>query len=253
MTPDQYVSSIVAKYAVPTGTGSPPYLAAQKVIPIIREWAGQWLLGIDYSGSFAKGTAIHGDADVDLFISLSRETPFTLRDIFNNLVNYFTSRGYSVRQQDVSVRISLGTISIDLVPGKKQAGFGNDHSLYRRSRDSWTLTNVQKHINTVKGSNRHTEIRALKIWVLLHGLEFPSFYLELVVLDALAGRSTNAPAANFLACIRYIGGNLRTARIVDPSNSNNIVSDDLSLPQKARVATQAFQSAQQVSWGSIIW
>jgi hypothetical protein len=253
LTADEYVLSVVGRYAVPTGIGSQPYLAAQQIVPLIRGWAGHWLLGIEYSGSFAKGTAVHGDADIDLFISLSRETPFTLQNIFNNLIQYFTSRGYSVRQQDVSVRVSLGNISIDLVPGKKQAGLGNDHSLYRRSRDSWTLTNVQKHIKTLKDSNRQVEIRALKIWALLHALDFPSFFLELVALKALAGRASNTPATNVLACLRYIATNLRNVRIVDPSNSNNIVSNDLSLAQKDRIAAQASLSAQQSAWGSIIW
>ena len=45
---------------------------------IIREWAGIQLSGITLSGSISKGTALHGTADCDLFISLKSDTTQTL-------------------------------------------------------------------------------------------------------------------------------------------------------------------------------
>jgi tRNA nucleotidyltransferase (CCA-adding enzyme) len=72
MEPDAYVKSIVAKYALTGGRTPSATLAAQAVYKIIEVWANRYLLGVSYSGSGAKGTAISGTADVDLFISLGR-------------------------------------------------------------------------------------------------------------------------------------------------------------------------------------
>jgi hypothetical protein len=253
LTADEYVLNIVRKYSVPTGNTSFAYQAGQHFVPVIREWAGNWLLNTSYSGSFAKGTAVHGDADVDLFVSLSTETPYTLGQIFQNLYQFFSARKYPLRQQEVSVRISFLSCSVDIVPGRKQKGLGNDHSLYRRSKDSWTQTNVQDHIKLVQGSGRQNEIRALKIWRHLHSIEFPSFFLELTVLRALTGCSLYSPGVNTLRALRFVANNIETIRIQDPSNSNNLVSDDLTAPQKARLAAQATHSADQPTWGAIIW
>ena len=72
--------------------------------------------------------------------------------------------------------------NVDFVPGKRQDNYGSDHSLYRRKADTWTKTNVDKHVNVVAGSGRLNEIRASKIWRERHQLEFPSLYLELMVI-----------------------------------------------------------------------
>ncbi len=178
MTADEYVLSVIARYQVSTGPGSAVARAGQSLYPIIQQWANQNLLRVTYSGSYAKGTAILGGTDVDLFISLSHQTSENLRDIYLKLVRFLTARGFSPRQQNVSVGVLISGISVDLVPGKKQSGASSDHSLYRRKANTWTQTNVATHISLVQNSGRLDEIRALKIWRQLHGLDFPSIYLE---------------------------------------------------------------------------
>jgi len=42
--------------------------------------------------------------------------------------------------------VNYGGHSIDLVPGKKQAGNTNDHSLYRNKVDTWTKTNINQNL-----------------------------------------------------------------------------------------------------------
>jgi hypothetical protein len=134
-----------------------------------------------------------------------------------------------------------------------QAGSQNYHSLYLRKRDSWTQTNVTLHVQTVHNSSRLKEIRAVKVWRMLHGLDFPSLYLELFTIDALSGRSRSTLADNVLHVLRTIGSALTTTRLVDPSNTNNILSDDLTQSEKQRIATQAGQSVREQAWERIIW
>ena len=253
--PDTYLRSVISGKSHPSYLSLPPQFssAINLLTPIIRQWAGTQLVSIFPSGSYSKNTAILGSSDVDLFISLKSDTTTSLKDIYHGLDSKMRANNYQTRLQNVSIRVTSGTCTIDLVPGVKQSGLTSDHSLYRRKADSWTKTNIQKHINLVKTSGRTDEIKAIKIWRDLHDLEFPSFYLEMVVIEALKGYSFNSPARNILRVLDYLANDFYVARFVDPSNTNNIVSDDLTAVEKQTIVRQANASRQKTSWGEIIW
>ncbi len=253
MTPDQYVESVLTKYAVPRGPTSPAEQLGAAVAWPLRTWAGQQLNALEYSGSYAKETGVHGISDVDIFISLKSDTRNTLKEIYDGLCSLAQKQGWSPRQQNVSVGVTVNGTRGDLVPGKVQAGYQNYHSLYLRKRDSRTQTNVSLHTGTVRNAGRLREIRAVKIWRFLHGLNFPSLYLELFTIQSLAGRSQSTLGENVLHALRTIGASLATTRIEDPSNTNNVLSDELTRQEKDHIASSAWQSSQQQSWGKIIW
>jgi hypothetical protein len=253
MTQDQYVEQVLAKYAVATGAYSQPERVANSIAPVIRSWAGTALAGLSFSGSYAKGTPVHGGTDVDLFISLNANTTPTLKQIYESLFQLAVSNGWLPRKQDVSIGIAISGISVDLVPGKIQSGYQNYHSLYRSKIDSWTQTNVSLHVDTVKNSGRTKEIQAVKIWRNLHRLDFSSFYLELTVVEALKGRSMGNLGANVLHALEYIGAYLPSARVVDPANTNNVISNDYTAAEKQAIAAQATRSRSQPHWEQIIW
>ena len=253
MTPDQYVESILAKYAVPRGPTSAAERLGSAVAGPIRTWAGQQLNALEYSGSYAKETGVRGISDVDVFISLKSDTPGTLKELYNSLYALAQEKGWSPRAQNVSVGVTINGTRGDLVPGKVQAGYQNYHSLYLRKRDSWTQTNVSLHVQTVRDSGRVKEIRAVKIWRFLRSLDFPSLYLELFTIQALAGRSRIALADNVLHALRTIGTSLTSTRIEDTANTNNVLSDDLTRQEKERFAGLAAQSAREQLWEKIIW
>lgn len=253
MTPDQYVESVLTKYQVPRGPTSPAEQLGLGVAGPLRAWAGQQLNALEYSGSYAKETGVRGISDVDIFISLKADTTNTLKEIYDNLYSLAHNQGWSPRQQNVSVGVTVNGTRGDLVPGKVQAGYQNYHSLYLRKRDSWTQTNVALHVQTVHGSGHLREIRAVKIWRLLHGLDFPSLYLELFTIQSLSGRSQSTLAENVLHLLRTIGSSLASTRILDPSNTNNVLSDDVTRQEKERIGSLAAQSAQEQYWERIIW
>ena len=97
---------------------------------VLTEWAGTQLSSLKQSGSSAKGTAVHGIADFDIFISLKSDTTQTLKEIYNLLDTFVTSKGYTTRRQNVSIGIVSNGLDIDLVPGKIQSGYQNYHSIY---------------------------------------------------------------------------------------------------------------------------
>ena len=253
MTPDEYILSIVSRYRVLTEPQSPAFRAAQQLYPLISGWANRFLLEVSFSGSYAKDTAIKGSADLDLFISLAPNTPGTLKKIYDSLYEYLLRTGYMPRKQNVSIGITYSDLKIDLIPGRKQPGNTNDHSLFRNKAQTWTQTNVHTHIKTIQNSGRLNEIRAMKIWRNLNNLDFPSFYLELTMLDALHGKSRNNLADSIWIVLEYLRDKFVNARVVDPANSNNIISEDLTYSEKSAVSVAAKNSLTEPNWGQIIW
>lgn len=252
MTPDAYLNSVLARHHNATSV-----LQAQAVIltlqPHINVWGGSYLVGVNPSGSIAKGTAITGTSDVDLLVSIRSDTPGTLKGMYDTLFDRLTMAGYAPRKQNVSIGLSVNGLKVDVVPARRQGPLTNDHSLWSNKGQTRRQTNVHKHIQLVANSGRIAEIKALKIWRKLHNLELPSFPAEMLVLKALNGHSLTTPAANFLKVLEYIRDNVATVRLVDPANSNNIVTDDLTLTEKQALRSQAQISLAQQNWGQILW
>lgn len=250
MTGDEYLIGILQKYAA-NSVGAKT--AGQIIYPVLVQWGNGYLNNAGFSGSLAKGTAISIGTDADIFLSMSSTTPGTLADLYHTLYNAVTLAGYTTRKQNVSIGVKVNGYSIDLVPGRRQSQYGNVHSLYRSKANTWTQTNVTNHIAYVRGSGRINEIKILKVWRQLHGLEFPSFFLEMAVIDALAYARTGNLAANVLTVLDHIRDNIRTVRYIDPANTNNVVSDDCTATEKIAIAAQAANSRDQQTWERIVW
>jgi len=251
MTADEYLKSILAREAVDTGPYSPVRSVQAQIQPVIKGWAGNFLVCVSPSGSFAKDTANHSGTDIDLFISLSQDTTETLKDIYDKLFKWMTEKGYIPKRQNVSINVKVSGYSVDLVPAKRQDAYSDDHSLYRRKADTWTKTNVTEHIDHVKQGGRISESRIVKLWRSQKGLDFPSFYLELTVINALSGQHGTL-SGNVWKTFQYLRDTFPNARVIDPANTNNIISDDLTAAEKAKVKAAAEQAMQATDWNQIV-
>lgn len=250
MNADEYLHGLLQKYIVNVAGAK---AAGNTIYPVLEKWGNQYLKNAGFSGSLAKGTGISASTDADIFLSLTSTTPGTLSDMYSSLYNAVTAAGYTARKQDVSIGVTVNGYSIDLVPGRRQSQYGNDHSLYRNRKGTWTQTNVDTHISFVKGSSRVDEIRILKLWRLRHGLSISSFYLELAVIDSLQYARVGNTAANVWRALEHLRDNIETARYVDPANTNNIVSDDCTRAEKAAIAAKASESLGKRTWEEIVW
>jgi hypothetical protein len=161
-------------------------------------------------------------------------------------------KGYAPTQQNVSINVRVNGYSVDLVPGQRQGSCGDDHSLYRRKRDTWIKTNVATHIRHVVSSGRQRESRIIKLWRDQKGLDFPSFYLELAVIDALPRQIQESLSGNVLRVFEYLKNRIQIARIVDPANTNNAVSDDLSIADKNKISIAADTALRAKNWNEIV-
>jgi len=252
MNVNAYLMSIIRKNSV---TANYRLALQKKVRPIyndIRRWAGEHLLRIIPSGSFLKGTGIKGSVDIDLLISLKHQTPNPLNEIFESLFDYF-NQSHSVTRQNVSIGLTYQGIKIDLVPAKRMKNSTYPHSIYVSKFDTWTKTNIHKHVSVIKKSPHKNIILLLKIWRDLNGLEFPSFPLELAVLKALERKPSTSISRKFITVLKYLFEEFQFAKLYDPSNTNNIVSDTMSDTEKELIADAAFKSYELKYWEQIVW
>jgi tRNA nucleotidyltransferase (CCA-adding enzyme) len=69
---DTYLHQILARLRADTGPNSPARAVQATLQPSLLRWAGKYLVSMEPSGSFAKGTAIHGGTDIDIFASFQQ-------------------------------------------------------------------------------------------------------------------------------------------------------------------------------------
>lgn len=251
MNTDQYLLSLVRRETVDTGVNSPIRGVIAVLRPHLVKWGNTYLAGISPSGSFAKGTAIYSGTDIDLFLSLKPETPDNLRDIYQKLFNAMQAANFQPKKQNVSINVKVGMYDVDLVPAQRQNNVGGDHSLYQSKKNSWTKTNVQKHVATVRAGGRLVETRILKLWRNQKGIDFPSFYLELTVIEALRYSKLTTLSDRVRRVLEYLRDSFVNARVMDPANTNNIISDDLSFAERTIVAAAAAR-ALQGNWNEFV-
>jgi len=184
----------------------------------------KYLESITLAGSHAKGTALR-DSDIDLFLRFSPGTPGPISAIQTSLADHFHGQ-----IRNVSVRILLEGRFIDLVPAR-------NNILWQARFNTWLKTDIPLQIRYVRDSGLIDEILALKIWRRRHALRFPSFLMELAVIHALI---PNRPIEEqFTSLLRFLATDFPTTRLLDPANSNNVVSDLLTDVEKLRIARTA--------------
>lgn len=222
----------------------------------IFPWANGHQYQLKLAGSIAKGTAITGTSDIDLFISLNPSvgTCNTLENVYTTLHNRFNGAGYDAREQNVSIGIDHTGLKIDIVAGVQHHILSLDHSIYKRKAQTWTKTNIDEHVNHVANSGRVFDIKVVKIWRKLRRLDFPSFYLELSVMEALKGKLLlgSSPSANFVDVLNYLGNDFVGTVIKDPANQANEISDELTKSEKETIRDAALATLQQ-QWNQALW
>ena len=188
----------------------------------------KYLESITLAGSHAKGTALR-DSDIDLFLRFSPGTPGPISAIQTSLADHFHGQ-----VRNVAVRITFKGLSVDLVPARRH---DTCEILWQARFNTWLKTDIDKQIRYVRNSGLIDEILALKIWRRRHALRFPSFLMELAVIHAL---KPNRPIEEqFTSLLRFLSTDFPTTRLLDPANSNNVVSDLLTDVEKLRIARRA--------------
>jgi hypothetical protein len=251
-TTDQYAASVVEKYRIIPDTQSVTHRAADDLMPILKQWGKQYLLGITLSGAYAKNTAISLSAQVDILIALSPVPGMDLKRIFWSLFEFLSDRELRPRTRNVCIEVEHKGVRMHVIPACPDAGTAGN-VLFNKRSGSVIHTDVAQHVHLVANSGRQQEICALKIWRERNQLEFPSLYLELSVLRALERERFGQLADNVMTAFHYLAGRFEKTAIRDPANSDNVVSDDLGASEKQAIAKVARKVLDDENWKSIVW
>ncbi len=221
--------------------------ALKTLLPDVKQWGGE---AIEYSrviGSFAKGTNVPGGADSDLLISLAHDYNYAPVTIYRGLFEYLRRNGYpSTRANHISIRVTVQGHEIDLIPARRADSRSENHRVFNRKTGEWAVTNLQTHTQYVALSGRLSEIRLMKLWRNSKDIFFPSFLLELAVIEALKGQKPLAQSKDLETHIRevlvYLATDFQSSSLTDPANPANIVSDDMLKIERTLVANAAQKS-----------
>lgn len=208
------------------------------------------------SGSYAKHTAINTSFDLDMLVPFRKDAFGTLEEMYQDVENFLAEhyRGTTVQVSPQTVSIGLAMyenghqLSIDVVPGREmqQGGYEADKTLNlyvnKPNRNS-LQTNVEKqieHIRAAATENQHIRniIRLLKVWKRARNVKLKSFLIELLVIEAFA-RESEIPKGlwpQLRLILDFIEKEITNIRLIDPGNSNNVVTDTLTTAQKQDIA-----------------
>lgn len=251
-TIDQYAASTVEKYHVAADTESTSHRAADELIPLIKQWGKDFLDDIKLSGAYAKNTAVSLSSDVDVLVTLNPVPGREMKNIFWSLFEYLSDRDLRPETRRVSIQVQARKMKVDLIPAYRGQGAA-PHILFNKKTGNEVHTDLTQHVHLVGNSGRQQEICAIKIWRERNKLDFPSLYLELTVLNALASEPYGQLSRNVLAALRYIGNRFEKAIVRDPANPDNILSDDLSTAEKKAIAKAARDVIYDENWKKILW
>ncbi|MFO7638047.1 MAG: hypothetical protein R6X14_01905 [bacterium] len=252
MLPDEYVTQVLRRYEPDVEPDTPTARAAEEIPGVIAPWTGRCLMSVCPTGSWAKGTRIRGSTDLDLLILLGPRTHGTPEQIHRSLFAFLKRKGHTPIRHNVAIALQYRSLLIHLIPARQEWGSGDRVAIFETERGRSTVTNPSAHVQMIRESGRAEDIRAAKIWRDRHGLRFPSFYLELVVLDALRHRAHNQPAANLLGTLGYLGKSFAGTPFRDPANIENKVSTELTEHEQLAIASAAERTLREKDWSRII-
>ena len=180
-TVDEYLNNLLIKKSNNNGYTQNEERAYSYMYDLINRWKQSFnntyywnniQIEMQKSGSKAKGDAIKGKSDIDIFVSITdRNNTYSVKDYYENLYNFLKPHfiNENIRKQNVSIGVTYAGCSIDITPGKRvnynSFNFNNsysDHNIYSRKNDSITLTNIQKHIDLVRNSGLTKEMMVLR-------------------------------------------------------------------------------------------
>ena len=192
-------------------------------------------------GSFAKRTAIAAQFDLDVVVYFAAEARETPRELYESVEARLRAAGHVPERHNVSLRLRYtpGWHS-DVVPGKAVDGDFEYARLWAAERGATRQTSLKRHIAFARALDGDT-LKLLKLWRWRNAVPVGSFVLELAAARAVRGFT--GPLEERFACVlRWMAEELEGARLVDPANSANVVSEDLEAWRKREIACAAGQA-----------
>lgn len=202
---------------------------------------------IRYAGSKAKGTMIKENYDLDIVCYFPRDCGSEIEEIYKDVYKKLQEK-YSITPKTTALRVqkiaddkSQIDYHIDVVPGRFVDEKEKDAFLYQtQGKVKWIKTNLDTHISFFKESGCVEVIKLAKIWNIRNNVNLKTFMLELLVVKCLSGSRTKSDLeVSFKKVLECLSNELLKIRLEDPANTNNVVSDNWSEPERNAIAMRA--------------
>lgn len=201
---------------------------------------------IKYAGSREKGTMISESYDLDIvcyFPSTDTRSLKEIRDdVFIHLSKRYLLESKASAERILNLKGATAPVSyhIDVVPGRFIEGT-SDVFLHIASGERERMqTNLKTHIDYIANSGCVDVIRLMKLWACRNQVSIKTFILELFVVQTLEGYENKSNLRmSLLKVFNAMEDNFDTIQLVDPANTNNIVSHLMSASEKFLVADMA--------------
>ena len=205
-----------------------------------------------YGGSFAKRTAIAAAFDLDVVVYFPAGCGDPPREIYEAVEQRLRDAGHVPHRQNVALRIRYTPgWHIDVVPGRAVDEGYEYARLWSSERSAVRQTSLKRHIEMARAGDREV-VRLLKLWRARQAVPVGSFVLELAAARALRGCETGELAERFGRVLRWLAEEFEGARLVDPANSANVVTDDIEWFRKRDIADAA-RKALGGPWERVVW
>jgi hypothetical protein len=251
LTAQQYLEGLLEKYKLTQTEIQTIQGRRDNIEAYLRKNFPSKIKTVYNSGSYAKETAINLKYDYDVCIYFNPDSFSTLKEMYNSVYESLKCYG-QVTKQKVSIRLTQGNASIDVVPGRSLEVYPEYANLFVTSNESRIQTNIPLHKRYISESGCRPIIKLMKIWKIQKGIHYKSFALELLTIQALKNNTNNDYGYRFQQVLDYVRKNVETVRLEDPANSSNNVSDYISVEDKKNMKRQAEASFNEVSWGKVI-
>lgn len=201
---------------------------------------------IKYAGSREKGTMIRDNFDLDIVCYFPSSDIRSLKEIRDDVSSHL-SKKYLIEGKASAERIkNLKGVStpqgyhIDVVPGRFIEGSKDVFIHVAYGEKERMQTNLNTHIDHIANSGCVPVIRLIKIWALRNNVQIKTFILELFVVETLNGsKNKDNLQSSFLNVIEALKNRFGNLQLVDPANTNNVVSRTINSSDRALVTNTA--------------
>ncbi len=222
----------------------------KRIESILRSHFSSSSPSIRWAGSMAKGTMIRESYDGDMTCYFDHDdvsAGSTLAEIYSNTLEAL-SGDYLLEQKPSAIRVRdkefHTDLHIDVVPGRYTNDERKDVFLHRTTGDKERLkTNLQVHVDHIKGSGVVDAIRLMKLWNVRNGVDTKTFVLELLVVELLREQKRTSLSSQLLSVWREFSDDPDGLAVEDPANANN----DLK-PVLDRFRPMLEQAARDTLW-----
>jgi hypothetical protein len=142
---------------------------------------------------------------------------------------------------------------IDVVPGRFTDATRTDCFLHvNDDQKSRLKTNLEKHVSHIRESGKTDQIKLLKLWNKVHGVNVKTFVLELLAMKYSASGSLGDSLLNFWNKLSVQSSSLAIEDPANPSgNDLSAIFSDATRASLQAAASSTLRMIDQAGWESV--